>query len=46
MGAAGAAWDELPSYLRLGTDELAARARQALALLGQERCGSARGCAR
>ena len=34
-----AAWDELPSYLRLGTDELAARARQALALLGQERCG-------
>jgi putative pyruvate formate lyase activating enzyme len=35
----GAAWDELPSYLRLGTDELAARARQALALLGQERCG-------
>jgi uncharacterized Fe-S radical SAM superfamily protein PflX len=39
MGAAGAARDELPSYLRLGTDELAARARQALALLGQERCG-------
>jgi hypothetical protein len=39
MGAARAAWDELPSYLRLGTDELAARARQALALLGQERCG-------
>jgi putative pyruvate formate lyase activating enzyme len=35
----GAAWDELPSYLRLGTDELAARARQALALLGQDRCG-------
>jgi putative pyruvate formate lyase activating enzyme len=35
----GAAWDELPLYLRLGTDELAARARQALALLGQDRCG-------
>ena len=35
----GAAWDELPSYLRLGTDELAARARRALTLLGQERCG-------
>jgi putative pyruvate formate lyase activating enzyme len=35
----GAAWDEMPSYLRLGTDELTARARQALALLGQERCG-------
>jgi hypothetical protein len=28
------AWDETPSYLRLGTDELEARARQALALLG------------
>jgi hypothetical protein len=27
MGAARAAWDELPSYLRLGTDELAALAR-------------------
>src|SRR5512132_4122681 len=37
--AMGAGWDELPSYLRLGTDELAARARQALALLGQDRCG-------
>jgi putative pyruvate formate lyase activating enzyme len=35
----GAAWDDLPSYLRLGTGELAARARQALALLGEERCG-------
>jgi putative pyruvate formate lyase activating enzyme len=35
----GAAWDELPSYLRLGIDELTVRARQALALLGQERCG-------
>jgi putative pyruvate formate lyase activating enzyme len=34
----GAAWDEMPSYLRLGTDELEARARQALALLGQDRC--------
>jgi putative pyruvate formate lyase activating enzyme len=34
-----AAWDELPSYLQLGTDELTVRARQALALLGQERCG-------
>jgi putative pyruvate formate lyase activating enzyme len=34
----GAAWDETPSYLRLGTDELAARSRQALALLGEERC--------
>jgi hypothetical protein len=38
-GAMGVAWDETPSYLRLGTDELAARARQALALLGTERCG-------
>ena len=38
MGAGGAAWDERPSYLRLGTDELATRA-PALALLGQERCG-------
>jgi putative pyruvate formate lyase activating enzyme len=35
----GAAWDELPSYLRLSTDELEARAGQALALLGRERCG-------
>jgi putative pyruvate formate lyase activating enzyme len=34
-----AAWDELPSYLQLGTDALTVRARQALALLGQERCG-------
>jgi putative pyruvate formate lyase activating enzyme len=34
----GASWDETPSYLRLGIDELKARARQALALLGQERC--------
>jgi putative pyruvate formate lyase activating enzyme len=34
----GVAWDETPSYLRLGTDELEARARQALALLGTERC--------
>ena len=33
----GMAWDETPSYLRLGTNELAAR--QALALLGTERCG-------
>jgi putative pyruvate formate lyase activating enzyme len=37
-GAMGMAWDETPSYLRLGTDELEARARQALALLGTERC--------
>jgi putative pyruvate formate lyase activating enzyme len=35
----GMAWDETPSYLRLGPDELEARARQALALLGIERCG-------
>jgi uncharacterized Fe-S radical SAM superfamily protein PflX len=34
-----AAWDELSSYLRLGTDELAGRARQALAPPWQERCG-------
>jgi putative pyruvate formate lyase activating enzyme len=34
----GVAWDGTPSYLRLGTDELAARAGQALALLGEERC--------
>lgn len=34
----GAAWDETPSYLRLGIDELEARSRQALALLGEERC--------
>jgi hypothetical protein len=27
MGAARAAWDELPSHLRLGTDELATLAR-------------------
>ena len=33
------AWDGTPSYLRLSTDELAGRARQALALLGQDRCG-------
>jgi uncharacterized Fe-S radical SAM superfamily protein PflX len=32
------AWDPSPSYLRLGADELAARAWQALALLGEERC--------
>jgi putative pyruvate formate lyase activating enzyme len=32
------AWDPSPSYLRLGVDELAARAWQALALLGEERC--------
>jgi putative pyruvate formate lyase activating enzyme len=37
-GAMGVAWEETPSYLRLGADELAARARQALALLGEERC--------
>jgi hypothetical protein len=42
----GASWDETPSYLRLGIDELEARARQALALLGEERCGSALACAR
>jgi putative pyruvate formate lyase activating enzyme len=35
----GVAWDGTPSYLRLGTAELATRARQALALLGEERCG-------
>jgi putative pyruvate formate lyase activating enzyme len=35
----GMAWDETPLYLRLGTDELEARALQALALLGIERCG-------
>jgi putative pyruvate formate lyase activating enzyme len=35
----GVAWDRTPSYLRLGTDELATRARQALLLLGEERCG-------
>jgi putative pyruvate formate lyase activating enzyme len=34
----GPAWDGTPSYLRLGTDELAARASQALAPLGEERC--------
>jgi uncharacterized Fe-S radical SAM superfamily protein PflX len=34
----GMAWDGPPSYLRLGADELEARARQALALLGEERC--------
>jgi putative pyruvate formate lyase activating enzyme len=38
-GAMDMAWDGTPSYLRLGIDELAARARQALALLGEERCG-------
>jgi putative pyruvate formate lyase activating enzyme len=32
------AWNGTPSYLRLGADELAARARQALGLLGEERC--------
>jgi putative pyruvate formate lyase activating enzyme len=32
------AWDGSPSVLRLGLDELAAQARQALALLGEERC--------
>jgi putative pyruvate formate lyase activating enzyme len=32
------AWDGTPSYLRLGTDELAERGRRALALLGEERC--------
>jgi putative pyruvate formate lyase activating enzyme len=32
------AWDGTPSYLRLGTDELAERARRALTLLGEERC--------
>ena len=35
----GVAWDGTPSYLRLGTDELTVRARQSLALLGQDRCG-------
>ena len=39
MGAGAPPGMSWPSYLRLGTDELAARARQALALLGQERCG-------
>jgi putative pyruvate formate lyase activating enzyme len=34
----GMAWDGTPSYLRLGADELAARAGQALALLARERC--------
>jgi putative pyruvate formate lyase activating enzyme len=34
----GAAWDGRPSYLRLDADELAARARRALGLLGEERC--------
>jgi putative pyruvate formate lyase activating enzyme len=32
------AWDGTPSYLRLGTDELAERGRRALVLLGEERC--------
>jgi putative pyruvate formate lyase activating enzyme len=32
------AWDGTPSYLRLGADELTARARRALTLLGEERC--------
>jgi hypothetical protein len=36
-----AAWDGMPSYLRLGPDELAVRARQALTLLGEERCAEA-----
>jgi putative pyruvate formate lyase activating enzyme len=35
----GASWDETPSYLRLGIDELEARSRQAHGLLGEERCG-------
>ena len=35
----GAVWGGTPSYLRFGTDELAARASQAQALLGEERCG-------
>ena len=35
----GMACDQTPSYLRLGIDELEARVRQALALLGTERCG-------
>jgi putative pyruvate formate lyase activating enzyme len=34
----GAARDGAPSYLRLGAGELAARARQAHGLLGEERC--------
>jgi putative pyruvate formate lyase activating enzyme len=34
----GASWDETPSYLRLGTDELEARSRQAYGLLAEERC--------
>jgi putative pyruvate formate lyase activating enzyme len=34
----GVARDGTPSVLRLGADELAERARQALALLGEERC--------
>jgi putative pyruvate formate lyase activating enzyme len=38
VGAMRVARDGTPSYLRLGTDELAERARQALALLGKERC--------
>jgi putative pyruvate formate lyase activating enzyme len=38
VGAMQVARDGTPSYLRLGTDELAERARQALALLGKERC--------
>jgi putative pyruvate formate lyase activating enzyme len=38
-GAMGMAWDGTPSYLRLGTNELVARAGLALALLGEERCG-------
>lgn len=32
----GAAWDGMPSDRRLGPDELAERARQAPALLGEE----------
>jgi putative pyruvate formate lyase activating enzyme len=37
-GAMGMAWEGTPSYLRLGADELAERARQAVTLLGEERC--------
>jgi putative pyruvate formate lyase activating enzyme len=32
------AWDRSPSYLRLGTAELAVRVERALTLLGEERC--------
>jgi putative pyruvate formate lyase activating enzyme len=37
-GAMAVAWDGTPSYLRLDAEELAERSRQALALLGEERC--------